>query len=291
VARGGRATVPWYRRAVRLAVVGHVEWIRFARVHSVPPAGGIEHALEAWEGAGGGGGVAATQLAKLGGGCLFFTALGRDRIADDARNELQANGVDVRAAIRDEPTRTALTMIDDAGERTIVTLGERLQPVAADPLPWERIGGADGVFFTAGDADALRAARAARVLVATSRVMDVLRDAAVELDAVVGSELDPAERYEPIDPPPALVVRTRGRRGGSWETADGRRGRYDAAAPPGPIVDTYGAGDSFQAGLTFGLAKGAGVEDALALAARCGAAAVAGRGPTGGQLRAADLRP
>jgi ribokinase len=271
--------------------VGHVEWIRFARIHSVPPAGGIEHALEAWEGAGGGGGVAATQLAKLGGGCLFFTALGRDRIADDARTELQADEVELHAAIRDEPTRTALTMIDDGGERTIVTLGERLQPVAADPLPWERIVGADGAFFTAGDVGALRAARAARVLVATSRVMHLLAVAGVPLDAVVGSEQDPAERYEPIDPAPAIVVRTRGRRGGSWETADGRRGRYDAATPPGPIVDTYGAGDSFQAGLLFGLASGADVEDALALAARCGAAAAAGRGPTGGQLRAADLRP
>jgi ribokinase len=274
---------------VRLAVVGHVEWVRFARVHSVPPAGGIEHAIEAWEGAGGGGGVAATQLAKLAGGCLFLTALGRDRVGEDARAQLEADGVEVEAAIRDEPTRTALTMIDDAGERTIVTLGERLHPVVADPLPWERIGDDDGVFFTAGDAGALRASRAARVLVATSRVMDVLASAGVALDAVVGSELDPAERYEPIDPPPAVVVRTRGRDGGSWETADGRRGRYEAAVAPGPIVDTYGAGDSFQAGLTFALARGDDVVDALSLAAWCGAAAAAGRGPTGGQLHAADL--
>jgi ribokinase len=275
---------------MRLVVVGHVEWIRFARVRSVPSAGGIEHAIEAWEGAGGGGAVAATQLARLAGGCLFLTALGNDRVGEDARGDLDAHGVEVDAAIRAEPTRTALTMIDDAGERTIVTLGERLHPVVADPLPWERIGDADGAFFTAGDVGALRAARAARVLVATSRVMDVLRAAGIALDAVVGSELDPAERYEPIEPPPAVVVRTRGRDGGSWETSDGRRGRYEAAAPPGPIVDTYGAGDSFQAGLTFGLARGDDVEDALALAARCGAAAAAGRGPTGGQLRAADLR-
>jgi ribokinase len=153
------------------------------------------------------------------------------------------------------------------------------------------IDGVDGAFFTAGDAGALRAARAARVLVATSRAMEVLGEAGVALDAVVGSGLDPAERYEPIEPPPAIVVRTEGRRGGSWETADGRRGRYAAAAPPGPIVDTYGAGDSFQAGLLFGLASGAGIEDAIVLAARCGAATAAGRGPTGGQLRAADLRP
>src|SRR5215475_2211476 len=77
----GPRTRPCYGRAMRLAVVGHVEWIRFARVRSVPPAGGIEHALESWEGVGGGGAVAATQLAKLSGGCLFLTALGRDRVA------------------------------------------------------------------------------------------------------------------------------------------------------------------------------------------------------------------
>ena len=271
---------------MRLAVVGHVEWIRFARVRSVPPAGGIAHAREAWEGVGGGGAVAATQLAKLGGGCLFFTALGDDRVAEDARGELERNGVEVHAATREEPTRTALTMIDDAHERTIVTLGDRLEPRAADPLPWERLADVDGVFFTAGDVGALRHARAARVVVATTRVMSLLAAGGVALDAVVGSERDPAERYEPgrIDPPPALVVRTEGTGGGSWETAAGERGRYDAAAPPGPLVDTYGAGDSFQAGLLFGLASGEGVGDALALAARCGASAAAGRGPTGGQL-------
>ena len=88
--------------------------------------------------------------------------------------------------------------------------------------------------------------------------------------------------------PPGVVVRTDGARGGTWETADGRTGRYDPVAPPGPIVDTYGAGDSFEAGLTFGLATGLAIEDAVALATRCGAFAVAGRGPTGGQLRRTD---
>jgi ribokinase len=119
-------------------------------------------------------------------------------------------------------------------------------------------------------------------------VLGVLAEAGVELDAVVGSANDPAERYEPglVSPAPRLVVRTEGSAGGSWETADGAHGRYAAATPPGPIVDLYGAGDSFQAGLTFGLARGLGTEAALALAARCGAFAVTGRGPTGGQLTA-----
>jgi ribokinase len=55
------------------------------------------------------------------------------------------------------------------------------------------------------------------------------------------------------------------------------------------VVDTYGAGDSFAAGLTFALGSGLDVEKALALAARCGAWCVAGKGPYGNQLTAVDL--
>jgi ribokinase len=51
-------------------------------------------------------------------------------------------------------------------------------------------------------------------------------------------------------------------------------------------VDTYGAGDCFAAGLTFALARGDPVEEAVALAARCGAAVMTGRGPYQAQLDA-----
>ena len=62
----------------RVAVVGHVEWIEFARVPHVPRPGEIVHATEWWEDVGGGGAVAAVQLAKLAGGAEFFTALAED---------------------------------------------------------------------------------------------------------------------------------------------------------------------------------------------------------------------
>ena len=52
---------------MRLAVVGHVEWVEFARVEHVPEPGDIVHALETWEEAAGGGAVAAVQLANLNG--------------------------------------------------------------------------------------------------------------------------------------------------------------------------------------------------------------------------------
>src|SRR6185312_15695945 len=57
---------------MRVAVVGHVEWIEFARVERVPTPGEIVHASDAWQEPGGGGAVAAVQLARLAGSCLFL---------------------------------------------------------------------------------------------------------------------------------------------------------------------------------------------------------------------------
>jgi ribokinase len=54
------------------------------------------------------------------------------------------------------------------------------------------------------------------------------------------------------------------------------------------VVDAYGCGDSFAAGLTFALGMGKPAPDALALAAACGAACLTGRGAYAGQL---VLRP
>ena len=84
-------------------------------------------------------------------------------------------------------------------------------------------------------------------------------------------------------------MRTDGARGGTFETADGTRGRYDPWPATAGGGDAYGGGDSFMAGLTFALGRGDTVHDALALAARCGAACVSGRGPYATQLTATDL--
>jgi ribokinase len=276
---------------MRTAVLGHTEWIEFGYVEAVPPAGGIAHATRAWEAVGGGGAVSAVQLTRLAGNCTFFTALGNDPLRLSTERDLAGLGVRVRAAVRGEPSRRAVTLVDANGERTIITLGNRLEPHGDDRLPWEEFEEIDAVYVTAGDVDAIRAARRARVVVGSSRALQRLGEAGIEVDAIVGSSRDPAERYVPdvLAEPPTLVVRTNSVNGGTFETSDGRSGRYDPVEPPGPIVDTYGAGDSFAAGLTFALGAGMEVEDALALAARCGAWSVAGRGPYGNQLTTADL--
>jgi ribokinase len=267
---------------VRLAVVGHVEWVDFVRLERVPSAGEIVHATEAWAEPGGGGGVSAVRLARLGGACTLFTALGDDELGRRAHAELERLGVRIESVFRPDPQRRALTFVDARGERTITVIGERLGPRASDPLPWDELAAADGVYFVSGDAEAARAARRARVLVGTARSLSTLREAGVELDALVRSDRDPGERYAPGDlrPPPRLEVATDGPNGGAYSQAG--HSRVFASAPlPGPLADTYGAGDSFAAGLTFALAEGRGVEDALAFAAAEGAAALARRGAHG----------
>ena len=276
---------------VRVAVVGHVEWIEFARVERVPVSGEIVHVLESWQEPGGGGAVAAVQLAKLAGAATLYTALGDDELGHRSKAELEALGLRVEAAFRPEPQRRAFVYVDRAGERTITVIGNRLGPGPDDPLAWDELSATDAVYATAGEPPAIRAARQARVLVGTARDLQTLRKAEVELDALVASASDAGEGYETgeLDPAPRLVARTAGAAGGRWEAADGHSGAWDATPLPGPVSDAYGCGDSFAAGSTYGLGAGLGVPGALHVGARCGAACMTGRGPYSAQLTSAQL--
>jgi len=262
---------------MRAAVVGHVEWMEFVPVEAVPGAGEIVHAQDSWEEAAGGGSVAAVQLSKLADSVDFFTALANDDYAERARTELVPRGITVHATAVEGPQRRGFTYVDEAGERTITTIGRKLHPRGHDDsLPWHELGKCDCVYVCAGDADALLLARQARVVVATARELANLRQASVQLDALVSSGKDEAERYHPgqIDPEPHLVVTTSGALGG-WAQPGGP---YNAAPLPPDPQDAYGAGDCFAAGLAYALAAGLEGIAALDFAARCGAGALAGAG-------------
>jgi ribokinase len=272
----------------RVAVVGHVEWVDFAVVPRLPRPGEILHAREFWEEAAGGGAVAAVQMAKLTGGALFVTALASDDTARRTAEHLARQDVTVHAAPRDGSQRRGFVYLDDEGERTITILGERLVPHGDDPLPWDELDDVGGIYFTGGDAAALRAARRAGVIVATPRAERALLEADVAVDVLVHSGKDAGEELDPdvLDPPPRTVITTLGGKGGRWD-GDRGSGTWESLPLPGPRVDAYGAGDSFAAGLTTGLAAGMSMEEAIRLGSRCGAANMTGRGPYAGQL---DLR-
>ncbi|MEP6893534.1 MAG: PfkB family carbohydrate kinase, partial [Gaiellaceae bacterium] len=107
---------------MRVAVVGHVEWIRFCRVESMPARGEIAHSTDEWEQVGGAGAVAAIQLARLGAETLLFTAFGDDELGRMSREELEAAGISVHAETVRPPHRWAFTHVDDTAERTITTV-------------------------------------------------------------------------------------------------------------------------------------------------------------------------
>lgn len=265
---------------MRVAVVGHVEWVELLRVDEFPSPGQIVHAARWWEGAAGGGPGSAVQLRELAGEATLFTALGDDDLGHRASEFLSDAGLRVEAVFRKEPTRRAIAHIDRYGERTITVVGERLAPFATDPLPWEMLVDMDAVYVTAGDVGAVKRARAARVLVATARTLPLLKEAKVPLDALVASAGDPGETYRKgdMEPPPELVVLTEGDKGGTFESR-GEARRFAPADLKGEVVDRYGAGDAFAGALTYGLGAGMGAEEAIELAARCGAAVLERRGP------------
>ncbi len=258
----------------RLAVVGHIEWVDFVSLEGYPAEGSVAHAADWSARVGGGGGVAAGVLVALGAEVDFFLALGRDLNGKAVADQLAERGVRAHIAWRDAMTRRAITYLSAGGERTIVTIGDRLQPTGDDDLEWDRLRSADGVYFTAGDSGALRRARQAGVLTASPRGRMALEEDPPEIDAIIFSDHDSDERAwaARLEGRARLMVATEGSDGGRWWGASS--GRWDAVRAPGPAKDAYGAGDSFAAGFTFGLATGRSVAEAARVGAERGAYAL-----------------
>ncbi len=260
---------------MRVAVVGHIEWVDFIPVERMPRPGEVMHARGAFTRAGGGGGVASVVLARMGAEVDFFLSLGRDADGRAAEAQLREQGVTTHVAWREEPTRRAVTLLQDGGERTIVTIGERLEPLGSDKLEWDLLKQADGVYVTAGDRGAMHHARDAKVLVASPRARHGLADATIPVDALVfsASDEDECAWAKVVEARTRLLVATDGANGGSWRGES--EGRWSPVPAPGPPRDSYGCGDSFAAGFTYGLAAGDPVADAAALGARLGAECLA----------------
>jgi ribokinase len=269
--------------APRIAVVGHVEWVTFAH-GEVPGRGEIVVLDDGFDRPAGGGAMAAIELARLGADTVFLTALGDDEAAGRCRRSLEGSGIEVRAGHRAAPQTRVLTVLDAAGERTILVVGPILQPRLDDDLGWSGLGSFDAVYFTGGDVPTLVAARRAPLLVVTARRLATLAASGVRVDVLVCSARDPDE--QPADHPalvePGVTIATAGADGGTWRAAEGRAGAWAAAELPGPVHDAYGAGDCFNAGVTFGLALGEDLDRAIERGAAGGADAVTRHGPLRG---------
>ncbi len=265
---------------LKLAVIGHVEWVTFLKVDQLPLAGQISHAKDCFEEAAGGAAVAAVQMARLINGPVdLITSLGNDNYGERCYERLTKLGLNLKVAWREKPTRKGISLISKDGERAITVIGERLQPIASDNLPWSDMKNYDGIFVTATDKEGIRLARKARFLSATPRTGAItLKTSKVKLNALIGSGLDPDEKinYKELDPKPDIYISTKGRSGG---TVFPKNLEYKSIAPSEKEIDTYGCGDCFAGAVTTALSAKLSLDQALKIGAYCGAECTTRYGP------------
>ena len=265
---------------MKLAVIGHVEWVTFLKVDQIPLAGQISHAKDCFEEAAGGAAVAAVQMARLINGPVdLITSLGKDSYGEKCYERLTQLGLNLKVAWRKKPTRKGLSFISKDGERAITVIGERLQPIASDNLPWCEMKNYDGIFVTATDKEGLRLAREAKFLSATPRIgKKTLKNSKVRINALIGSGLDPDEKinHEEIVPKSDIYIATKGKSGG---TIYPKNQNYKPITPSSKEIDTYGCGDCFAGGVTTALSANLNLNQAINIGAYCGSECSTHYGP------------
>ncbi len=266
----------------RVVIIGHVEWVTHALGH-LPDRGHIADLYDPWCEPAGGGGVAAVAAARLGTHVTLVTAFGDDPTGSESRRLLEDRGVSVVASRATGPQTPVLTIIDPGGERTIMVVGPRMQARASDLTGTDFLAVADAVYYTGEDPELLRLARQARHLVVSGRRVADVTAAGVVADVIVASANDPDESVAslPAELSPGAVVMTNGAAGGSIKSPGAAVRGFAPTVQAAPIVDSYGCGDSFAAGLTVGLARGLDIDDAVAVGAEAGGLCSTWRGGLG----------
>ena len=265
---------------LKLAVIGHVEWVTFLKVDQLPLAGEISHAKDCFEEAAGGAAVAAVQMARLINEPVdLITSLGKDTYGEKCYERLSKLGLNLKVAWREKPTRKGISLISKDGDRAITVIGERLQPIASDHLPWSEMKNYDGIFITATDKEGIRLASKAKFIAATPRTGETtLKDSKIKINALIGSGLDPGEKinFEELVPRPDIYIATEGKEGGKVYP---NKYKYNSIKPSSKEIDSYGCGDCFAGAVTTALSAKLNLDQAINIGAYCGAECSTHYGP------------
>ena len=252
---------------------------------------------------------AGTTLARLGMRVAALTYVGDDEWAEIIRRRFAAEGIDTSAleTRSERATSTSAVLINEQGERSFVHYAgaPRLLDRAAllgrlDLFARSRamlIGYYPLMTRLQGDLpEVLAAIRATGCLTALDAAgdggtMDPLRQILPHLDFYLPNETEAAHQTGEAKPQAmiaafrragatGLVGIKRGERGAVISPRAGEIFETPAVAPPGPVVDTTGAGDCFFAGFLAGVLHGMSPGDAARLAAAAGACCVTQLGAT-----------
>ncbi len=252
---------------------------------------------------------AGITLSRLGMRVAALTYLGNDEWAEVVRRRFAAEDIDTAAvATRTErATSTSAVLIDSSGERSFVHYAGAPRLLDKQAL----IGRLD--LFAQSRAmligyyplmtrlqddlpEVLAAIRATGCLTALDSAgdggtMEPLARILPHLDFYVPNESEAAHQTG-CAKPLAMIEAFRaagatgllgikmGERGAVISPRAGELLEVPTVAPPGPVVDTTGAGDCFYGGLLTGILRGMSPTDAARLAAAAGACCVTGLGAT-----------
>ena len=256
---------------------------------------------------GGSAAITAVAAARLGLRVALAAAVGADPAGAFMRDQLAAEGVDVRfVAVRQDAPTGMTVALSRGGDRAILTALGAVASLTAADVPASLLAGARHVHASSwfllqdglgpGLAALFSAARSAGVSTSLDTNWDPSgRWASPHLSAAIAQAglllpneaeavrlagtdgLDAAVGVLLAAGPRRVVVKL-GERGAIC--ADGTA-RQQVSLPPVPPVDTTGAGDCFNAGLIAGLLDGLSLAEATALGCAVGALSTRAPGGTG----------
>jgi ribokinase len=258
---------------------------------------------------GGSAAIAACGLARLGVPTALAAVVGDDLFGEFVRRELTAAGVDTRWLRTDPGVATALSVVLSAGDRAILTLPGALATTGPDVVDTDLLRSVGHVhsaslFLLPRLAPHLPGFFAAARSGGATTSLDTNWDPAgqwqgvwelVEHTSVVfpnAAELLAMTQAADVDSAAGRIVELGcrvalkdGANGGVlW---DGTVTRVAAAVTE--VVDTTGAGDSFDAGFISGMIEGLSGPLCLERAVRCGSLSTRSVGGTAAQARPSDL--
>jgi sugar/nucleoside kinase (ribokinase family) len=242
---------------------------------------------------GGSSAIFAHQAARLGLRVAYIGKLGADAFGAFMRNRLQEAGIDTSAIVVDSGVKTGLTVhLVRGADRAMLTYPGAIAALGHEEVDVAVLESARHVhvgsyFLQKGIQRGLpllfNRVREAGATTSLDPGWDPeetwnsgLREVLPHTDLFLPNEQEllalarkPTleEAFERFREVPAVVVK----RGASGAVACGDGSRISCSPPPVEVVDTTGAGDSFDAGFVFGLLEGYDLRKALEIGCLCGA--------------------
>jgi sugar/nucleoside kinase (ribokinase family) len=299
---------------VKFLVAGELNPDLIMRDCSVFPALGKEVQVDDLElSLGSSSAICAAGLARLGNSVTFASIVGNDFYGEFCVDALRRAGVDVSQVSRRADLKTGITVsITSRGERALVTYPGAIAALRGDDLPDSSFAGYDHIHVSSwflqdqlrpGLKSRFAAARGAGMttsldcgydptetwsqdLVETLSEVDVFLPNESEVLGITGcpTVADGIRKLE--NDRLLLVVKL----GGDGCIARYRGETFRASAYPVQVVDTTGAGDSFNAGFLHAWKRGEPISDCLHFATVCGSLSTRAIGGTTAQPDEAEAR-